>query len=82
MLSLVNNGMYVMTDVATIDIPRSIEDLIPFASNLHTSLSVSRAFKSCCNGSSNENLSITTRREFKRDTLSAAQFDRLINDQQ
>jgi hypothetical protein len=79
MISLINNGMYAMTDIAEIDIPRSIEDLVAFASNLQASLAVSKAFKVCCNGSTENMMPAKARKEFTRATLSTPKFDSLID---
>ncbi|KAG2234367.1 hypothetical protein INT48_007234 [Thamnidium elegans] len=74
-MSLLHEGMYVMTDIAEIEVPQSIEDLVSFATNLQASLTVSRIFKACCN---NENKD-AARKGYFRPTLSTPKFDQLLN---
>lgn len=63
-----------MLDIAEINIPQSIEDLVPFVSNLEASLTASRVFKHCCSKKNNDTLC----KDYFRPTLSTKKFDQLV----
>lgn len=74
-MSLLQEGMYSMIDIAEIDIPSCAEDLLRFASNLHISLAVSQIFRDCCCALKIKN---TERKGYFRPTLSTPKFDQLL----
>ncbi|KAI7891970.1 uncharacterized protein EV154DRAFT_205968 [Mucor mucedo] len=73
-MSLLHEGLYAMLDIAEINIPQSIEDLVPFVNNLEASITASRVFKHC---SSKENKDIVCK-DYFRPTLSTRKFDQLV----
>lgn len=73
-MSLLHEGLYAMMDIAEINIPQSIEDLVLFVSNLEVSLTASRIFKHCC---SKENKDVGCK-DYFRPTLSTEKFDQLV----